>query len=167
MLKQSNLNKLKNPKYLVCFLTMFFALVYAGISIPEKLAFSPTNSVGHRFFFILGKATDNLEKGDYVLFPLYTKIRPNCWPCTVVKKIGCVGGDLLAVNQRNFFCNGEYIGTAKAYSKKGSPVMAFNYNGIVPAGKLFMMGTCKDSYDSRYIGFIDKKIIERLVAPII
>ena len=166
MSKLSKLTKLKDPKYLVCFLMAFCTLVYAGISIPQRLAFSSTNSVGHRFFFILKGDIDHVKKGDYVLFPLYTKIVPDCWPCTVVKIITCVKGDHLTVNHRNFFCNKKYIGTAKARSRKGNPVATFNYDGIVPAGKLFVMGTCSDSYDSRYIGFIDQKDIERIVTPI-
>jgi len=171
MLKQSNLNenlnKLKGPKYLVCFLIGLCTLIYAGISIPARLTFSPTDSVGYRLFFIRGGNADHLKKNDYITFPLYTKIVPGCWPCTVVKKIVCVEGDNLVVNHRNFFCNKKYIGTAKTHSKKGIPVKTFDYNGVVPTGKLFVMGTCIDSYDSRYFGFIDQKQVTAVVIPIL
>ena len=167
MLKQSNLTKLKDPKYLICFLIGLCVLIYAGISIPIRLAFSPTDSVGYRLFFICGGITDHLKKDDYVIFPLYTKIMPGCWPCTVVKKIICVEGDNLVVNHRNFFCNKKYIGMAKTHSKKGVFVEAFSHNGVIPTGKLFVMGKSSDSYDSRYIGFVDKKDIKAVVIPII
>jgi len=167
MSKQSGLSKLKNPKYLACFLIAFCTLVYAGISIPGRLAFSPTDSVGYRVFFIRGEIVDHLKNDDYVIFALYTKMVPNCQPCTVVKKIVCIEGEHLKVNHRNFFCNGKHIGTAKTHSKDGAPVKTFSYNGVIPTDKLFVMGACIDSYDSRYSGFIDKKNIKASVVPVI
>ena len=92
---------------------------------------------------------------------------PNCQPCTVVKKIVCIEGEHFKVNHRNFFCNGKYIGTAKTHSKDGAPVKTFSYNGVIPTDKLFVMGACIDSYDSRYFGFIDKKDIKASVVPVI
>jgi len=32
----------------------------------------------------------------------------------------------------------------------------FVYNGAIPDGMYFMMGSHKDSYDSRYYGLVDK-----------
>jgi conjugal transfer pilin signal peptidase TrbI len=166
MSKQSGLSKLKDPKYLACFLIAFCALASAGISIPGKLAFSPTDSVGYRVFFISGGTADHLKNDDFVIFPLYTETAPGCRPCTVVKKIACMEGESLTVNHRNFFCNGKYIGTAKTHSKDGDPVTTFIYNGVIPANKLFVMGACRDSYDSRYFGFIDKKDVTARVVPV-
>ena len=102
-----------------------------------------------------------------MLFDVYTKLRPDCWPCRVVKKIACQEGDLLTVDGGNFYCNNEYIGHAKAHANDGTPLAAFQFNGAIPSGKLFVTGPCIDSYDSKYIGFIQKTDIQAVVVPLL
>lgn len=86
-----------------------------------------------------------------------------CSGVKVTKKVGCVGGDLLEVRNGNaFFCNHILIGHAKSTTKDGRPLKMFVYNGIIPEGKLFAFGMNKDSYDSRYYGFVDMSDVQRL-----
>ena len=56
---------------------------------------------------------------------------------------------------------------AKEISLQGKKLTAFKYAGTVPEGKMFLTGSHKDSYDSRYFGFIDGKDILYVAYPII
>lgn len=156
------------PRKGLCLLAGFLILSFAGAVIPGRLSISLSNSVGHRLFYYKPQfKPSSLKKDTFVLLNVYTKLRPNCWPCQVVKKIACVEGDVLSVEETSFYCNEEYIGTAKPCAKDGTPLQAFQFNGVIPGGKLFVAGACVDSYDSRYIGFIDKKDVKAIVVPII
>jgi conjugal transfer pilin signal peptidase TrbI len=156
------------PRKGLCLLAGFLILSFVGAVIPGRLSISLSNSVGYRLFYYKPQFTSSLLKKDtFVLFDVYTKLRPDCWPCQVVKKIACVEGDVLSEEETSFYCNEEYIGTAKPFATDGTPLQAFQFNGVIPRGKLFVVGACVDSYDSRYIGFIDKKDIKAIVVPII
>jgi type IV secretory pathway protease TraF len=69
-------------------------------------------------------------------------------------------------NHGEFFCNNVFLGSAKTHSKEGIQVKAFEYNGIIPEGKFFAMGSCIDSYDSRYVGLEDKNDIKAVALPV-
>lgn len=146
----------------------YLSLFYLGTIIPEKISVSPTDSVGaHVFLYKKNFKTTDLRKGSLVVIPMYTRLRPQCWPCLVVKYIKCDAGDLLEVkNHGEFFCNNVFLGSAKTHSKEGIPVKAFEYNGIIPEGRFFAMGSCIDSYDSRYVGLEDKNDIKAIVLPV-
>jgi type IV secretory pathway protease TraF len=85
----------------------------------------------------------------------------------VTKQITCWSGDALKVIDRSYFCNGQYLGHAKAFALSGKKLPQFVFNGLVPADSAFVTGEKKDSFDSRYWGFLDtrNKTIQRL-API-
>jgi len=158
-----------NKKKLICALTGFLALIYTGWIIPARISLSPTSSIGHYVFLYKShfKPSD-ISKGSLVVVPLYTRIVPHCWPCLAVKYIRCDSGERLDVrNSREFYCNNVFLGMAKTHSKKGVPVKIFQYNGIIPKGKFFAMGTCIDSYDSRYVGLENKRDIKAIAVPII
>ncbi|RKY68854.1 MAG: hypothetical protein DRQ02_02960 [Candidatus Latescibacterota bacterium] len=155
-------------KSLVCLLIGFLALFYAGWIIPKRISISPTPSVGHYIFLYKRhfKPSD-IKKHTLVVIPLYTKLIPNCSPCLAVKYVACDSGERLDVIRKDeFYCNGEYLGVAKTHSKTGVPVKIFQYHGIIPEGKFFAMGTCIDSYDSRYIGLEDKNAVKAIALPI-
>ena len=158
----------KCSKNTIWMMVGYLSLSYLGFIIPERISISPTDSVGaHVFLYKKNFKQPDLRKGSLVVVPLYTKLRPNCWPCLVVKYIKCDEGDLLEVkNHGEFFCNNVFLGSAKTHSKEGVPVKAFDYNGIIPKGKFFAMGNCIDSYDSRYVGFEDKNDIKAIALPI-
>ena len=68
--------------------------------------------------------------------------------------------------EKKFFCNGEYLVRAKDFSLKGEPLQHFTFNGPVPKGFMFVMGQHKDSFDSRYFGFVEKSRILAKAYPI-
>ncbi|MFV9690110.1 MAG: S26 family signal peptidase [Desulfobacteria bacterium] len=146
----------------------FTVLAFAGAAIPGRLVFSQTESVGYRLFWHKKhfELTD-LQKDTFVLFDMYTKLVPDCRPCLVVKKIACTEGELLTVQGNHFYCEGEYVATAKPNTKDGISLELFKFEGRIPPNNLFLAGTCVDSYDSRYIGFIEKNDIKALALPII
>jgi signal peptidase I/conjugal transfer pilin signal peptidase TrbI len=85
----------------------------------------------------------------------------------VMKILGCNEGDLLTVDaEKKFYCNGEYLVRAKDISLKGEPLQHFVFNGTIPKGVMFVMGQHKDSFDSRYFGFVDKSRILAKAYPI-
>jgi conjugal transfer pilin signal peptidase TrbI len=71
-----------------------------------------------------------------------------------VKLLACSPGDRLENRGRDFYCNGKYIGTAKTHSLKGEPLSHFQFNGAIPPGHYFAVGETRDSFDSKYWGFV-------------
>ncbi|MDA8404382.1 MAG: S26 family signal peptidase [Desulfobacteraceae bacterium] len=157
-----------NRKKVICILAGYLSLAYAGYVIPERISISPTDSVGaHVFFYKRHYKLSDLHKDALVVIPLYTRIRKHCWPCLIVKYLRCDAGDLLEVkNHGEFFCNNIFLGSAKKQSNEGIPVKAFEYDGIIPEGKFFAMGSCMDSYDSRYVGLENKSDIKAIAVPL-
>jgi len=41
------------------------------------------------------------------------------------------------------------------------------FNGKVPEGTLFVSGQHRDSFDSRYWGFLDRKKVEAIAHPLL
>lgn len=83
------------------------------------------------------------------------------------KEIGCRGGQELQTSiTGEYFCESKYLGSAKPTDKNGKPVEHFVFNGIVPQGSFFMVGTHERSYDSRYYGFVRADQIERGARPL-
>lgn len=126
------------------------AILAAGVSeIESRLTFVLTESIHAT---LLWRAEETPEKGDYVNYILdkkYTDGRQ----LIVTKKIQCVTGEILEVRNRDYYCNGQWLGIAKEKSKKGELLLPFVWNGDVPQGKVFLMGEHSDSWDSRYWGF--------------
>ena len=149
---------------------VIFAMFMAADGILAHITISPTNSDGYHVFWydshVNARKLAGLHKGDYIVFQVYTRLRPNCWPCRVVKRIACDEGDRLEAENREFWCNGKLLGHSKTHSKKGVPVKSFEYNGIIPKGEAFVMGSCIDSYDSRYFGLVRKDRVEAIAHPI-
>lgn len=144
----------------------FFALVLGGALIPSRFAFTLTNSLDYRIYFITREPA-SLKKGDYVVFLLVSRYYGNR-PLEVIKQIACDEGEVLESLGREFWCNhNEYIGVAKEYSMKGEKLEPFVYKGIVPEGYAFVAGHHKDSFDSRYFGFIKKSEVIAKAYPIL
>lgn len=77
-----------------------------------------------------------------------------------IKRVACKEGDILSVDKRSFYCNGEYIGFGKEHDSQNKPVDIFSFEGVIPKDQYFVMGDAvMHSYDSRYWGFVDKNQI--------
>ncbi|MBI5655532.1 MAG: S26 family signal peptidase [Geobacter sp.] len=143
-------------------------LLVAGTLLPYKISVTLTPSLTHRVYWLI-RYPDKVVRGDYVLFR-HKELSARMGikkSDDVMKIIGCNEGDLLTVDvEKKFFCNGEYLVRAKDFSLKGEPLQHFTFNGPVPKGFMFVMGQHKDSYDSRYFGFVDKSRILAKADPI-
>ncbi len=156
-------------KTVVTFMIIVFFL-FAAYFFDTHLVYSNTRSNNYRLFFLI-KSIKTLKPGDYVLFDFskdkYVKEISKKFNTTImVKRIACMPGENLVVINRKYFCNGRYLCTAKKYSLTGKPLTNFVYNGVVPKDKIFVLGENKDSYDSRYFGFIDKREIFAKAYPL-
>lgn len=126
--------------------TVQHLVINSGVSLPQT------------FFWKTGGV---VEQGDYVTFWMDHKLMPR--PATVVKRVVCTEGHVLEEKTGWVYCDGEFLGISKPETKDGRPMEPFVWNGPVPKGKVFVMGTHRDSFDSRYVGFIDAQVVSRVV----
>jgi signal peptidase I/conjugal transfer pilin signal peptidase TrbI len=108
----------------------------------------------------------DIRKGEYVLFNLDHPVTRDLSFKKTIKQVVCAPGDQLSVNDKDYYCNGLFIGRAKDVSLRNEMVTNFVYSGEVPAKSLFVMGHNKDSYDSRYFGFISSSDVEKMAYPL-
>ena len=134
----------------------FFIGIMAAIVIAQfffTIGINVTDSIPKRVFLIVKGTTP--EVGDYVAFRFqgsryYKKGR------TFIKVIAGNEGDFLEIKDRCFLLNKKLLGCAKEKDREGRPVEPFAFTDIIPRDKIFVLGISKDSYDSRYFGFVDK-----------
>jgi conjugative transfer signal peptidase TraF len=163
---RNSLNHRLSIYYLVLVLVVAFVLF-----AHRKIAVNFTPSLRYTVFYLKNRQGGEIRRGDYVLFtvdhPLIRDVINEVKIETLIKESVCIGGDVLTVSHKDYYCNGGYLGTAKDYSFKGERVDNFKYNGLVPLGSLFVMGHNKDSFDSRYFGFIRVGDVEKIARPLI
>jgi signal peptidase I len=166
----------------------FFSLVIglvlvalAGYCFASRVVVTYGDSIDKHVFF---KTSDNsFQTGQYVVIKT-DETDPFAKGKLITKKIGCSPGEVLKIVGDDYFCNEEWLGRAKHYSRTGIPVKPFNpcntdisvklftsFNTsicerVVPEGSYFVIGTNKDSYDSRYFGFVSKEKIVSKVIPL-
>jgi conjugal transfer pilin signal peptidase TrbI len=158
----------KSRKKLALIILGICVLTFVGSEIPRHISYSTTALVGYHVFYYKDHVSPgDIQTGHYVVFPLYTKIVPHCWPCSVVKQVGCDSGQVLKTTTgRDYYCAKKFLGHAKTHSLTGVAVKNFVFNGVVPKGKFFAIGGCKNSYDSRYFGFVDKTNVKARAYPL-
>lgn len=133
-----------------------------GLWLPGRLSVAGTPSLGYRIFF-LGAAGESFKQGDYLLF---RKHLDHAGTDLLLKMVGCGPGERLTVSGDEYFCNERFLGRALEQDSQGKPLPRFIYNGIIPAGSLFMIGRHERSYDSRYFGFIQTASIINKAYPL-
>ena len=137
-----------------------FALFLTIFTVEKHILVAVTPSVNKRVFFAYKQLHPVFRTGDFVTFneksrlDMFVKKGHLKNIHTLVKQIGCSPGELLSQSTRNWYCNGKYVGTALLEDSKGRRLPQFNFDGIVPAGSYFMVGTNPRSFDSKYYGFI-------------
>jgi signal peptidase I/conjugal transfer pilin signal peptidase TrbI len=146
-------------------LLLILSLIIAGSMIPSRFTVNPTPSLGTKLFF-LKRSPDTVSKGDYVVFKMKETDR-HAPGKQLVKQVTCDEGDRLTIKENEYWCNGkDSLGKAKDMGLKGERLDPFVYNGIIPKGVCFVSGHHKDSYDSRYWGFLSKKEVNALAYPL-
>ena len=152
----------------VCvYLAAVSALVF-GLLLPGRIVVAISPSLDHRIFVVTKRFTpDEIRKDDYIMFTVRSHYIKNGKPSRLLKKVSCVTGERLETRTREYYCDGEYLGMAKWYSLKGESVDSFVYSGTVPEGKLFVTGHHIDSFDSRYLGFIERRNVEGIARPLL
>ena len=144
------------------------ALVAAGMLIPSRFAVSITPSTEHRIFFLKkGPPPGELKKGAYVMLDIRSKYVHHGTPYLVIKRIACTGGEVLNTAGRSFYCNGREIAVAKNLSLKGEDLPLFRYTGKIPSDAVFVTGQHRDSFDSRYFGFLRKTEVKAVAYPLL
>ena len=142
------------------------AIIMMAVIVAAQFFFTiginVTDSIPKKVFLIIKGITP--EVGDFVAFRFqgsryYKKGR------TFIKVVAGNAGDFLEIKGRCFLLNQKLLGCAKEKDREGRPVESFTFSGKIPQDKIFVLGISKDSYDSRYYGFVDKsQIIGRAVA---
>lgn len=144
------------------------AVVVVGTVIPRNIGITLTPSLDHRIFWV-SRNPQRVGRGDCVFFvdaELARKVGKPDVP-NFFKIIRCDEGDILTVDaEKRYWCNGEFLGIAKDYSRKGEKMEHFAFNGKIPQGFMFVMGEHKDSYDSRYFGLKEKSRVRARLYPI-
>ncbi|MEN6317915.1 MAG: S26 family signal peptidase [Syntrophaceae bacterium] len=158
------------------------AIIALAVMIPvvilclwtgKKIFYSLSPSLGYRLFWLTPVTSgQEIQIGEYVLFPapkVFSQLAGIKLPdsATAMKRLMCKNGQTLTVKDRDFFCDNNFIGAAKEKTLLGKPLPLFVYNGVIPDGKLFVMGNHRDSFDSRYIGFIDRTSVEATGTPLL
>lgn len=143
------------------------ASAWAGAFAPSKIMVTTTPSLSNRVFYKKAIGPRDLpKKGDFVIVHTRSKYIGDGEPFDMTKRVACVPSEYLHVKGRRYFCDGEYLGEAKERSLKGEPLENFVFSGKVPGGRLFLMGDGRDSFDSRYLGFVKVDDVKAIAYPI-
>jgi signal peptidase I/conjugal transfer pilin signal peptidase TrbI len=154
---------------------IFLLLAIPGFILPSRLVFSFGDSVKYKLFW---KITQNeLSYDSYIVIKM-PKEDPFAKGINIVKRAGCLAGDELLIEGKDYYCikkrekKSVFLGTAKSWSKTGVKVNQFNPCGSdpcrveVPKGYIFAIGDHKDSYDSRYFGWVPYERIIAVAKPL-
>ncbi len=120
-----------------------------------------TKSIPHRLVWRTGEVA---EVGSYGSFVIEHPLSPGEW-IRVTKYVACGEGTEIEAAEGGVRCDGRLVARAKPRTKTGVELEAFEYDGQIPEGKLFVIGNGDwvNSIDSRYFGFLDMRGSERVV----
>lgn len=138
---------------LSCVLVTFIAF---GVQRRYSIAIQYDRSVSFTIG-LLDKNNKDIRKGEYFAFEFLAVKDDDRYGQHFVKRLGCMEGEYLVTKGRDFFCDGKFIGRAKEFSMEGKPLPVFIFDGYVPPGRLFAVGEIRDSYDSKFWGFVAKE----------
>jgi signal peptidase I len=138
------------------------------------IAINDSYSFPNRLYLAKERAPKKIERGSIVIFqidlpntPYETKVKDR----DLFKRVACMEGDYLERVENRFICcmndskngkeAGEEIAIIRSTDSEGKPyAISFDYNGIIPEGKLFVIAPHDMSFDSRYFGFIDRSAVK-------
>ena len=139
-------------------------LVLGAVSLAiafgmDRVVLAHGESVPYTVFWKLPRSVP--AKGDYVMLEIsHPIIGPR--PTKLTKQLVCDAGDLLQLKGDAFYCNGVRLGGFITRTWDDRPLTPFAYDGKIPEGQAFVMGTHPRSFDSRYFGLLDKSRLVRM-----
>lgn len=112
---------------------------------------------------IFWKSDEKPIKDDFVYFNFKHELLPKNID-TLSKKMVCIGGDNLVINDNFIACNEtKYLIKRNQKTGSGKPIKQFYYDGIVPQEKAIVWGKNIESFDSRYWGFTAYRKLKKIV----
>lgn len=132
-----------------------------GIKQNYQIALNESPSLPDYFYVLKNRFLESdLKNGEVIAFS-FPKRNDRYFSenYNFIKKISCSEFQKLSYYDGKYFCNERFIGEAKDTDSKGVSVEHFKFNGIIPNGHYFVMGTAENSYDSRYWGFVNREKI--------
>jgi type IV secretory pathway protease TraF len=138
---------------------VFLAALLAGAWLPGRIIVATSASLDKRVFFLSPVSTSKIRTGDYLVFihadKTFVPQGLNRENDRLIKQVGCGPGETLTSDvDRQFFCNGSFLGKALEQDSRGQTLPRFEYSGAVPADSYFMVGSNPRSFDSKYFGFV-------------
>lgn len=113
-----------------------------------------------------------IGRGDLVVYafegPAGEAAYPGLRHQALFKRVAGVAGDVITVQGREVFVNGQPVGRAKTHAfdrRELSPIAPT----VIPAGHLYVQGTSADSFDSRYSlsGLVREQDVKSRVIPLL
>lgn len=160
----NNIKTIFTSKLFYILVALIFIVPFLYEKLPIRIDITQQSSLPQKIWLTY---SDLAVESEYILFispkTKYT-LDSNI---EYLKKISCNEDDLLVVDEnRDYFCNDKYIGTASKYDGNKNLIENFVFSGIIPKNKYFVTGTHPLSHDSKYFGFVDKSQILRKAIPI-
>ena len=130
-------------------------LILSLVNHRWHLALNRSHSLPFKLF-VIERGQKEIKVGDYVAF----EPKPSAvggYRLTFIKEVVCGPGQTLTRENRTFYCDGKELTTAKERALNGNPLEATQPQ-VLGEDQYFVLGTHKDSYDSRYeaFGLIDR-----------
>lgn len=146
-------------------ITFILSFSYWYEKLPVRIDLSMDKSLPYSVWLTENKF--DIEKHRFVMFKPTVSNQYTAKVKYFIKAIGCKQREELFVSEsQDYYCNKKFIGHAMSTDINGKRVDNFIFNGVVPNGYVFAIGTHKRSYDSKYYGFVPIASIERGVTPI-
>jgi conjugal transfer pilin signal peptidase TrbI len=147
------------------------SVVLLGLWLPSLLLVSTSPSLDHRVFLRLAlEGHKGQRHGEYLVFShpggAHIHQRLHQGNDLLIKLVGCRPGEKLTIENGLVSCQGIPLGEQLETDGQGRKLPHFTYDGIVPPGKYFMIGSHERSYDSRYFGFIDEQQFRYRAIPL-
>ncbi|MFZ3461480.1 signal peptidase I [Vibrio harveyi] len=128
------------------------ALLFLIPITAEHLVIPVTDSIQPH---VLWLTSDAIKKGDYVTFPFQHPFINDNKPSFLTKKVACVAGDRLEVRGGAVYCNDEIKAVTNLNIVQNPKVTMFAFDGVIPEGKVLVLGEHPRSFDSRYYGLVN------------
>ena len=125
-------------------------LIALAALAADHIGFVSTPSIPYRVVFY---AWGTPHRGDYLSVTVHHRLIERDKPELLTKQLACGPGDTLRFADGVHTCNGQVIDhILLSKLEDGTPVPPFQYDGVIPEGQGFLLGTHPRSLDSRYLG---------------